>query len=77
MQGMQSWFERLRLKFAKPGGEDLFVAPAGGSQDPNVTVVPNRLTYPASEATINRANYLSAGQAIGGNTKGTKLWWNK
>jgi hypothetical protein len=77
MQGMQSWFERLRLKFAKPGGEDLFVAPAGGSQDPNVTVVPNRLTYPASEANINRANYLSAGQAIGGNTKGTKLWWNK
>ena len=77
MQGMQSWFERLRLKFNQPGGKALFVAPLGGSQDANVTVVPNRLTYPTSEANINRANYLSAGQAVGGDTKGTKLWWNK
>jgi hypothetical protein len=77
MQGMQSWFERLRLKFGKPGGESLFAAPAGGSLDANVTLVPNRLTYPASEANINRVNYQAAGQAIGGDNKGTKLWWNK
>lgn len=77
MQGLQAWFERTRLNFEKPGGETLFKSPAGGSLDANVTLVPYRLTYPVSEATINRKNYTDAGTAIGGDTKGTKLWWNK
>lgn len=77
MQGLQSWFERTRLKFTKPGGEPLFVKP-GNILDPSVTEgVPYRLTYPITEGTINSDNYNTAGQAIGGNTKGTKLWWNK
>ncbi|MBE7174051.1 MAG: SusD/RagB family nutrient-binding outer membrane lipoprotein [Williamsia sp.] len=77
MQGLQAWFERTRLKFTKSGGEPLFVTP-GNILDPSVTDgVPYRLTYPITEGNINKANYDAAGAAIGGNTKGTKLWWNK
>lgn len=77
MQGMQSWFERTRLDFKQPGGAPLFIAPVAGSLDPNVSFVPFRLTYPVTEATTNAANYQKAAAAIGGDTKGTKLWWNK
>ena len=77
MEGMQSWFERTRLDFKQTNGNALFIPPIAGSLDPTVTVVPYRLTYPVSEATSNATNYQKAGQAIGGDTKGTKLWWNK
>lgn len=77
MNGMQSWFERTRLDFGQPGGVPLFIAPVAGSLDPTVTMVPYRLTYPVSEASTNAANYQKAAAAIGGDTKGTKLWWNK
>ncbi|BAV07200.1 Starch-binding associating with outer membrane [Filimonas lacunae] len=75
MQGLQAWFERNRLDFSMPGGEDLFVAPVAGSLDATAPFLPTRLTYPVSEANINRVNYTDAGKAIGGDTKGTKLWW--
>jgi hypothetical protein len=55
----------------------LFIAPIAGSLDPNVSLVPYRLTYPVTEATTNAVNYQKAAAAIGGDTKGTKLWWNK
>lgn len=77
MQGLQSWFERTRLEFTKPGGQPLFVAPLAGSADPTVSLVPYRLTYPVSESNINKTNYTNAGNAIGGDKKGTQLWWNK
>ena len=80
MQGLQAWFERVRLNFQQPGtdgsGTALFVAPAQ-SLDPTVKMVPFRLTYPITEGNINRNNYEAAAQAIGGDKKGTKLWWNK
>jgi hypothetical protein len=80
MQGLQAWFERVRLNFEKPGGDGsgtpLFEAPAQ-NLDPSVKMVPYRLTYPITEGNINRTNYQQAAQAIGGDTKGTKLWWNK
>lgn len=76
-QGFQGWFERLRLDFKKPGGDSLFITPVDGSLDPNVKFVPLRLTYPSREQTQNSANYKSAADAIGGDTKATKLWWNK
>ncbi|MCH5597445.1 SusD/RagB family nutrient-binding outer membrane lipoprotein [Niabella ginsengisoli] len=75
MQGMQSWHERVRLDFNKPDGTPLFIAPVEGSLDPSVTMVPNRITYPTSENNTNKANKDAASQAIGGDTKGTKLWW--
>ncbi len=77
MQGMQSWFERVRLNFNKPDGTPLFIAPVAGSLDPTVSMVPNRITYPTIENNTNRANKEAAAQAIGGDTKGTKLWWQK
>lgn len=77
MQGLQAWFERIRLNFKKPDGTDLFIAPQAGSLDPNVRMVPNRLTYPVIETNTNAANKNAAAQAIGGDTKGTKLWWQK
>lgn len=82
MQGLQGWFERTRLEFNKPGRENdvLFATPVlildNNIAQANLTV-PYRLTYPVSEANINRTNYQQAGQAIGGDTKATKLWWNK
>jgi hypothetical protein len=77
MQGMQSWFERTRLDFKQPGGAALFIPPVAGSLDPTVTMVPYRLTYPVTEAVENAVNYQHAAAAIGGDAKGTKLWWNK
>ncbi|HEY8916961.1 MAG TPA: SusD/RagB family nutrient-binding outer membrane lipoprotein [Chitinophaga sp.] len=76
-QGFQGWFERTRLNFQKPGGDSLFRAPADGSLDPNVSYVPYRLTYLVSEQQQNKAAYDAAASAIGGDTKKTKLWWNK
>ncbi|ANH80179.1 hypothetical protein A8C56_03555 [Niabella ginsenosidivorans] len=77
MQGLQSWYERLRLKFTKTDGTPLFIAPIAGSLDPNVTMVPNRLTYPVVETNTNAKNKDAAAAAIGGDTKGTQLWWQK
>lgn len=76
-QGLQGWFERLRLDPKKPNGDSLFRAPVDVSLDQNVTFVPYRLTYPLSEQQQNSASYQAAVSAIGGDTKGVKLWWNK
>ncbi|PSL49711.1 SusD-like starch-binding protein associating with outer membrane [Chitinophaga niastensis] len=76
-QGFQAWFERTRLKFNKPGGAPLFITPVSGSLDASVKMVPFRLTYLQSEQTQNTASYNAAAAAIGGDTKGTMLWYNK
>ncbi|MBS0026271.1 SusD/RagB family nutrient-binding outer membrane lipoprotein [Chitinophaga sp. 22321] len=77
-QGFQAWFERTRLKFKKPGGQPLFMAPKSGVLDLSVKDgVPYRLTYPIQEQTQNKANYDAAATAVGGDLKGTKLWYNK
>lgn len=77
-QGFQAWFERTRLKFKKPGGQPLFIAPKSVNLDQSVTEgVPYRLTYPIQEQTQNKANYDAAASAVGGDKKGTKLWYNK
>lgn len=75
-QGFQAWFERLRLDFKKPGGDALFIAPYSGSLDPNAPFVPTRLTYPIAERTQNANSYQAAVTAIGGDTKGSKNWWD-
>ncbi|MEC5148200.1 SusD/RagB family nutrient-binding outer membrane lipoprotein [Chitinophaga sp. 212800010-3] len=76
-QGFQAWFERTRLHFSKPGGQPLFIAPVSGSLDASVQMVPYRLTYLVTEQTQNKAAYDAAASAIGGDLKGTKLWYNK
>lgn len=75
-QGLQAWFERNRLDFKKPNGDDFFVAPAT-ILDENVDFVPYRITYPIAEISNNAANYNAAKTAMGGDTKGIKLWWQE
>lgn len=76
-QGLQAWFERTRLQFKKPDGAALFVPPAQ-SLDPNVKMVPTRLTYPISEQSNNQQNYNDAIQRLGGtDSKGLPVWWQQ
>ncbi|WP_160715421.1 SusD/RagB family nutrient-binding outer membrane lipoprotein [Chitinophaga solisilvae] len=77
MQGLEGWFERIRLDFKKPSGEALFVAPVDGSLDRDVTVVPTRMTYPVDEQQLNKSNYDKAVQSIGGkDSKAAKHFWD-
>lgn len=39
--------------------------------------IPTRFIYPVSGATLNGVNYTQAGAVIGGDTKTTKLFWDK
>ena len=39
--------------------------------------IPVRYLYPHNEQTLNNANYTAAAAAIGGDTKATKLFWDK
>jgi len=79
MQGIQGWFERLRLDFKDPyTGEEIFVAPADGSLDSDVEMVPFRMSYPVTEAALNEENYAKAIEMIGGvNSKGVATWWDQ
>jgi selenophosphate synthase len=76
MQGLQSWLERLRLDPKKPDGSILFIAPASGSLDPDVTDVPKRLKYPSNTRASNAQNSESAAKRIGGDTQAVKNWWD-
>lgn len=75
MQGLQSWYERMRLRFNKPDGSALFINPVDGSLDPDVTDVPTRMTYPTDEQTLNKGSYTSAIETQGADKKSTKLWY--
>lgn len=79
MQGIQGWLERLRLEFKDPyTGEEIFVAPADGSLDADVELVPARMSYPVTEASLNGENYSKAIEMIGGqNSKGISSWWDQ
>ncbi len=66
------WFERTRLDFKKLNGDAFFVAPAT-ILDPAVSFVPYRITYPIGELSNNRVNYDAAVNAMGGDTKRTKI----
>nr|WP_295925062.1 SusD/RagB family nutrient-binding outer membrane lipoprotein [uncultured Dyadobacter sp.] len=76
MQGIQSWLERLRLDPRKPDGSVLFIPPASGSLDPDVTDVPKRLKYPSNTRTGNAQNSEQAAKRIGGDTQAIKNWWD-
>ena len=76
LQGLQGWFERLRLDNSKPGGAVLFIPPASGSLDPEVSDVPKRLKYPASTRANNAENSRKAAERIGGDSQATRNWWD-
>jgi hypothetical protein len=76
MQGIQGWMERLRLDIKKPDGTILFIPPASGSLDPEVTDVPKRLKYPSGSRASNAKNSEQAAKNIGGDTQAVKNWWD-
>lgn len=39
--------------------------------------IPKRFTYPINEQTLNKANYVTASAAIGGDLLTTKIFWDK
>ena len=66
-RGFEGWTTWRRLDF------DGFNPPPGMT----ASDIPTRLLFPAREASLNGANWTAAGDAIGGDTKTTKLWWDK
>ena len=66
-RGFEGWTTWRRLDF------DGFNPPPGMT----ASDIPTRLLFPAREASLNGANWTAAGVAIGGDTKTTKLWWDK
>lgn len=66
-RGLETWTSYRRLDYP------VLIAPA----DAQELTVPTRLTYPASEQTLNANNNIAASGAIGGNKLTTKLFWDK
>ncbi|WP_079718350.1 SusD/RagB family nutrient-binding outer membrane lipoprotein [Parapedobacter luteus] len=63
----QQWHEHRRTGHpVLPKGEGLM----------NDGRMPSRLMYPINVQTLNRANYLEAVQAMGGDDLNVKVWWN-
>lgn len=65
-RGWDAWIEQRRLDFP------VLKAPALA-----LSVYPVRFTYPVQEGNVNGPNFKAAGTAIGGNTVGTKLFFDK
>ncbi len=80
-QGYQSWAEYRRTgepSYLLKPGEQTSVASDGSPIYflPLITIstIPNRMTYPQQEFTVNGANATAAAASIGDNMS-TKLWW--
>ncbi len=68
IRGMVAWNSWRRLDYP-----ELNLPPAPMTDDGQV---PKRFTYPVNEQTLNKDNYYSAGEAIGGDFMSTKLFWD-
>lgn len=69
-RGFEGWTTIRRLDLV----ENLNVPPGLGLEKKDYPV---RFTYPVEEQTLNGANYSQAAAAIGGDSKTTKLFWDK
>jgi hypothetical protein len=67
-QGMQGWTVWRRLDAPTFNG----IASIGITESD----IPTRFTYPVDEQNLNQSNYEAASQAIGGDNKTTKLFWD-
>lgn len=65
-RGHDGWTEVRRLDYP------VLPMPQGA-----ISGFPNRYKFPVSEHNVNRRNYESAAQAVGGDRVETKLWWDK
>ncbi|MBO9657256.1 MAG: SusD/RagB family nutrient-binding outer membrane lipoprotein [Chitinophagaceae bacterium] len=66
--GMEAWSEYRRT------GYPLLVP---GPTNVNNGKIPNRVPYPLSEQSLNRANYTDAAQRMGGDNMNFKMWWQQ
>lgn len=66
-RGVESWTEWRRLDFPK-------LTPANGAVAPGT--IPNRLTYPTSEYTLNEGNVNSAVAKLGADNVTNKIFWD-
>lgn len=83
LQGYEAWAELRRtnypsmvirpgdVAFVTPGGTNVKFVPLVGND------IPNRLTYPISEQTLNQSSYSKAVARIERDELGIKLWWDK
>ncbi|HPE57347.1 MAG TPA: SusD/RagB family nutrient-binding outer membrane lipoprotein [Bacteroidales bacterium] len=69
VRGLVAWNNWRRLDYPV-----LNLPPAPETDDGQI---PKRFTYPVNEQTLNKDNYYSAGDAIGGDLMSTKLFWDK
>lgn len=66
-RGVESWTEWRRLDYPK-------LKPANGALTPGS--IPNRLTYPTSEYTLNEENVKSAISKLGADNVTNKIFWD-
>ncbi|MFC0771818.1 SusD/RagB family nutrient-binding outer membrane lipoprotein [Terrimonas alba] len=66
-RGFEAWIEWRRLDYPQ-------LLPAA---DADPQVIPVRYPYPVNEQNVNTTNYKAAADAIGGDEKETKLWFDK
>lgn len=66
-RGFEEWIEWRRLDYPQ-------LLPAA---DADPQVIPVRYPYPVNEQNVNTTNYKAAADAIGGDEKETKLWFDK
>lgn len=69
-QGMTSWNFWRRLDFPVLTAPSSAITNAGGK-------VPVRMAYPVLEQQVNKSNYTTASNAIGGDLLTTKIFWDK
>ncbi|GAB4322740.1 MAG: SusD/RagB family nutrient-binding outer membrane lipoprotein [Bacteroidales bacterium] len=68
IRGLVAWNSWRRLDYP-----ELNLPPAPETDDGQV---PKRFTYPVNEQTLNKDNYYSAAEAIGGDLMSTKVFWD-
>ncbi|MGI9526642.1 MAG: SusD/RagB family nutrient-binding outer membrane lipoprotein [Weeksellaceae bacterium] len=88
MQPREAWSEYRRTGYPEifllPGQTNDYLVPTTKGETTYVfessidglTDVPSRVLYPVNLATLNKDNYLSAQQAVGGDKMDTKLFWD-
>lgn len=76
--GMQNWLAMYNRGFEGWTSWRRYDAPLlNAPPAKSLSDIPTRYTYPINEQTLNGANYSAASSAIGGDTKTTKLYWDK
>ena len=74
--GLQFWLAMYNRGFEGWTAWRTFDTPALNLPAITENPVPTRYTYPINEQNLNEQNWLNASEAIGGDTKTTRLFWD-